>query len=122
MYSKALINKTLDQAAKRRISKMQHIYGIGLDNDARCVHYHTSEDVVAMKCAVGKNIMHVTSVMMNWNSIPSKPPTSIPKKPALCGHCRKLLSYRQYSAGKCPFCSHLFNPKCSLHHNIYFSE
>ncbi len=40
--------------------------------------------------------------------------------PVLCGNCGRKLTLQEYKKGSCPYCHAGFNPKCSLHENIYF--
>lgn len=95
------------------------IHGIGLDKAGRCTHYHTQLDIAALLCAKCRKYYRAILVMMNWKII------HLPQQ-----HRKKLILFYAETAagnlhfrntkGSCPYCHAGFNPKCSLHENIYF--
>ncbi|MHA8111493.1 CHY zinc finger protein [Lactobacillaceae bacterium Melli_B4] len=100
---------------------MSLIYGIDLDNDGRCTHYHSALDVVALKCAQCQSYYacyQCHDELVDHQFVGSD---STKGHPVMCGHCRKQLTYEQYQLGKCVFCQHPFNPRCKLHQHIYFN-
>lgn len=86
------------------------IYGIDLDGEGRCRHYHTACDVVAPCYQCHEQL----------RNHPFVPVSVADPAPVLCGSCRHLLTYEKYKKGACPYCHHAFNPKCQLHETIYF--
>ena len=82
------------------------IHGIGLDKAGRCTHYHTQLDIAALLCAKCRKYYVATT------------PEEV--YPVLCGNCGRKLTLQEYKKGNCPYCHAGFNPKCSLHENIYF--
>ncbi len=96
------------------------IYGEDLDECGRCRHYHTDLDVVALKCAQCGKYYACYHCHDEMEDHPFKATDGSEPYPVLCGSCRHLLTYKEYSEGRCPYCGHPFNPRCSRHHDIYF--
>ena len=71
------------------------IHGIGLDKAGRCTHDELED-----------------------HSFVATTPEEV--YPVLCGNCGRKLTLQEYKKGSCPYCHAGFNPKCSLHENIYF--
>ncbi len=110
-------NKSEDKA---EIQKNVRIHGIGLDKAGRCIHYHTEPDIAALLCAKCRKYYACYSChdeMEDHLFAATQPEEAYP---VLCGNCRRKLTYQEYKKGSCPYCQAGFNPKCSLHENIYF--
>lgn len=99
------------------------IYGKLIDDETRCVHYHSEKDIVALQCATCRKFypcyqchneaenhrFHV------WQS------NQFHENAVYCGHCRSTLSIHSYlNTTKCPQCHHSFNPNCAKHYHLYF--
>lgn len=95
-----------------------------VDNQTRCIHYHSPLDIIAIKFKCCKDYYpcffcheeeagHPAQV---WNQEEFDTPA------ILCGACGKELSINNYKSSEyqCPNCSAPFNPKCSLHDHLYF--
>ncbi|MCH1617157.1 CHY zinc finger protein [Streptococcus pasteurianus] len=98
------------------------IYGINLDSKGRCKHYHTKQDIVALKCGKCQDYF---ACYQCHNQLRNHPFESVSVKaasPVFCGNCRHFLTYTEYKKGACPYCYHDFNPNCRLHETIYFKE
>ncbi|MFC3927964.1 CHY zinc finger protein [Streptococcus caprae] len=97
-------------------------YGLGLDSQSRCLHYHTELDIVSLKCQACQRYYacYQCHDSMEDHHFRASLPTEI--YPVLCGVCEKLLTKDQYEQGACPYCTSPFNPKCKLHALIYFSK
>lgn len=98
------------------------IYGINLDSKGRCKHYHTKQDIVALKCCKCQDYF---ACYQCHNQLRNHPFESVSVKaasPVFCGNCRHFLTYTEYKKGACPYCYHDFNPNCRLHETIYFKE
>ena len=100
------------------------VYGKLIDDNTRCVHYHSPLDVIAIKfkcCGeyypcyqCHEETAGHAALAWNkdeWNT-----------KAILCGVCKTEMSIEQYlgSANQCPFCNASFNPNCSKHYHLYF--
>ena len=95
-----------------------------LDEHTRCLHYHSSKDIVAirMKCCNEyyacihchtEQAGHVAAV---W------PMKEFGTNAVLCGECYQEMTIFGYlkSENQCPFCKAEFNPGCSNHYHYYF--
>lgn len=99
---------------------MTDCYGIDLDPEYRCIHYHSVLDIVGLKCAT---CQHYYACYQCHDSLEDHAfqATSLKEAyPVICGHCRRLLSRSEYDIGHCPFCLSPFNPACRRHKTIYF--
>lgn len=100
------------------------IHGKPVDDNTRCIHYHSVLDVIAIKFkCCGKYYpcyqcheetaghAAITWKKNEWNT-----------KAIFCGICKKELTIEQYvqSGNQCPNCNALFNPGCSRHYHLYF--
>lgn len=101
--------------------KMIKIHGIGLDEEGRCTHYHTKLDIAALLCAKCRKYYACYSCHDGIEDHPFTATTPEEKYPVLCGCCKQKLTYQEYKQGSCPYCHAQFNPRCSLHENIYFA-
>jgi uncharacterized CHY-type Zn-finger protein len=102
----------------------QLIKGKPIDDNTRCVHYHSPLDIIAIKFKCCNDYYPCHQCHEETAGHPaekwSKDEQDI--KAVLCGICRHELTIKEYlaSGNKCPGCSSLFNPKCSLHYDLYF--
>lgn len=100
------------------------VFGVGVDAETRCVHYHTAVDIVAIKfhcCGKyypcfechGELAGHAATV---W------PKAAFEEKAILCGACGTALSVAAYleSNNRCPQCDSAFNANCKFHYHRYF--
>ncbi len=100
------------------------VYGIDVDPQTRCSHYHSDVDVIAIKfkccgdwfpcfeCHAGC-VNHPAQV---WNLDEHE------THAILCGVCGHQLTITEYlgCASVCPNCDSDFNPKCANHYGLYF--
>jgi uncharacterized CHY-type Zn-finger protein len=99
--------------------------GLLLDEQTRCVHYHSPVDVIAIRfkcCDVFYPCFECHQALADHAAIPwSK--DEFEEKAVLCGVCKTVLSIHTYlnTCHKCPACGASFNPRCSVHHHLYFS-
>lgn len=101
---------------------MRNCFGIALDQEYRCIHYHTVLDIVGLKCArcqVYYACYHCHDTLQDHAFEPTDHKETYP---VICGHCRQLLRRSEYECGSCPFCFSPFNPSCHKHQDIYFSK
>ncbi|AIA68190.1 hypothetical protein HKO46_09635 [Streptococcus equi subsp. zooepidemicus] len=101
---------------------MRNCFGIGLDQEYRCVHYHTVLDIVGLKCARCQAYYACYHCHNTLQDHAFEPIDHKETYPVICGHCRQLLRRSEYECGSCPFCFSPFNPACHKHQDIYFSK
>lgn len=100
--------------------------GKTVDQETRCVHYHSPLDVIAIKfkcCETyypcyychEEDAGHRAEV---WKK------KDFNSKAILCGMCKQEMSILEYKSSnyQCPFCKAAFNPKCSNHDHLYFDQ
>ena len=97
----------------------EKIWGLGLDDEGRCSHYHQANDIVALKCSQCKKYF---ACYKCHDEIENHKFVSTDKEnfPVMCGHCGILLNFDDYALGTCIKCKSVFNPNCHLHWDIYF--
>jgi uncharacterized CHY-type Zn-finger protein len=104
----------------------QEIKGNLVDSKSRCVHYHSTLDIVAirMKCC-----NHFYACIHCHNTLESHEPIlwgkkELDSKAILCGECLSTYTIDEYlnCNNECPNCKALFNPKCSNHYHYYFEQ
>lgn len=99
------------------------IYGLLVDDESRCIHYHSEKDVIALQCYACK---HYYACYQCHNALEdhvfSPYPLALTQdRPILCGVCKRLLTYATYKdVTACPSCQSPFNPGCKQHHSYYF--
>ncbi len=100
------------------------VRGKTIDHQTRCEHYRLPEDVIAIRFKCCHEYYpcyqcHEEAAQhpaLRW----SKDEHDV--KAILCGICQTELSIAAYLASnhQCPSCGAPFNPRCSLHHHLYF--
>lgn len=97
------------------------IKGINLDAAGRCKHYHKDADIAALKCS---QCDEYYAYYQCHDSLEDHKFVASNKDdyPVMCGVCRRLLDFDEYTSGACPNCHHGFNPRCKLHYEIYFED
>ena len=101
------------------------VKGKVVDEHTRCVHYHSSKDIIAirMKCCNeyypcihchNEEAGHAAEV---WIA------NEFNTEAILCGDCYTEMTINHYlqSNHQCPFCKASFNPGCSNHYHFYFA-
>lgn len=100
-----------------------HIYGSVIDDETRCIHYHTEKDIIAIKFACCDRYYpcykcheeHAHHPIQRWSK------EQFDTLAILCGACHTELTIRQYlNSTHCPHCHALFNDRCEAHYPIYF--
>ncbi|MFC3931979.1 CHY zinc finger protein [Streptococcus dentapri] len=101
------------------------IQGLLLDSRSRCQHYHTTLDIVGLKCF---DCQRYYACYQCHDSLEDHSFQAYPRKyqqdlVVICGVCHLEMTIEQYQAvSACPSCQSPFNPKCSQHDNIYFTD
>ncbi len=106
------------------INKEIKVNGNDVDEQTRCLHYHSALDVIAIKFKCCKEYFAcyfchqegADHAVETW----SKDEFEI--KAVLCGCCRQELTINAYlkCENKCPNCNANFNPGCVKHYHLYF--
>lgn len=102
----------------------QPVYGIDVDDQTRCAHYHQPFDVIAIKhyCCNAYYPCHACHAALADHSVQVWPVDRFEELAVLCGVCGLELSVANYLAtDSCPSCHADFNPGCKLHPELYFA-
>ena len=95
-----------------------------IDDQTRCIHWHSPVDIIAIKfkCCNSFYACYECHKQMTDHTPELWSRNERSEKAILCGVCRTELSIQEYfdSGNKCPDCQSPFNPNCSKHHNLYF--
>ncbi len=99
--------------------------GVRVDAQTRCAHYHSPVDVIAikMKCCGEYFACKDCHDALADHALEPWPREDRAQRAVLCGICGSDLVIADYleSPARCPACSTSFNPRCSDHHEYYFS-
>lgn len=102
------------------------IYGVEVDAETRCLHYHSPVDVIALKFGCCERYYPCYECHLEVADHPPQPwPRARFDEPAvLCGVCGQELTVHEYQAcdSQCPACGARFNPGCKLHAHLYFES
>jgi uncharacterized CHY-type Zn-finger protein len=100
------------------------VYGVGVDDATRCVHYDTDRDVVAIRfaCCDRYYPCHACHDAVTDHDSERVPREAFADPAVLCGACGTTLSVPTYldADHACPACEHPFNPGCATHADLYF--
>ena len=102
------------------------VNGKAVDEQTRCVHYHSALDIIAIKfkcCRVYYPCYYCHKEAadhepMVWNK------EEFETKAILCGACMHEMTIVQYKTSNycCPVCAAAFNPACVNHYHLYFEQ
>lgn len=100
------------------------VYGKSVDNQTRCVHWHSQLDVIAIKFKCCDKYYPCFSCHEEEadHAHDVWPKSAFDQKAILCGVCGNELTINEYieSDNTCPHCEASFNPGCSNHYHLYF--
>lgn len=101
------------------------VYGLNLDLQTRCLHYHGPTDIVAIKvrcCGVFYACKDCHETLAG-HALEPWPRSEFQEPAVLCGACRSMLTISAYldCNSICPACGALFNPGCRNHYHYYFA-
>lgn len=100
------------------------VYGVEVDAQTRCRHYHLDVDIIALKFGCCERYYPCYECHLETADHPPQPwPKSRGDEPAvLCGACGHEMTVEAYKScgSACPSCRASFNPGCRLHHHLYF--
>jgi len=97
-----------------------------VDDQTRCVHYHSTLEVIAIKfkcCNQYYPCYHCHHDNAGYAAEVWEK-ASFKTKAILCGVCLKEMTIAAYKDCnyECPFCKVSFNPKCINHDHLYFEQ
>lgn len=103
----------------------EKIKGLQIDQQTRCAHWNAPVDIIAIKFACCQEFYACFDC---HDTLADHPPQRWPKeqftteKAILCGQCQHTMTIQTYqeSNSQCPNCHAAFNPRCSLHWDLYF--
>ena len=101
------------------------IYGLLVDNESRCQHYHTELDIVALKCF---GCLKYYACYQCHDSLEEHIAFELilvisSRTRSLCGVYQHEMVIDEYQeAIVCPNCHSAFNLACSKHYDIYFEK
>ena len=101
------------------------INGLLVDDQSRCQHYHSTLDIVALKCFECQKYYacYQCHDSLEEHSFRAYPCQLKQDKVLICGVCRHEMTIEEYQeAVACPNCHSVFNPACSKHYDIYFEK
>ncbi|MBP2622941.1 CHY zinc finger protein [Streptococcus oricebi] len=104
---------------------MMRVFGLEIDEETRCLHYHSDLDIVALKCWACQDYFscyqcHDSLRDHHFVAYPSKQKSD---KVVLCGACKSELTISLYRGQlSCPNCKRAFNPACKNHYDLYFRD
>ena len=97
--------------------------GLLVDDESRCVHYHSEKDVVSLQCYECKKYYacYQCHNAMETHLFSPYPLMLSEDRPILCGGCKRTMTFQDYQKQMaCPYCSAPFNPGCKQHYSYYF--
>jgi uncharacterized CHY-type Zn-finger protein len=102
------------------------VKGKVIDEQTRCVHYHSPLDIIAIKmkcCDTYYPCIHCHNEAAG-HAAEVWPATAFDTSAVLCGNCKQELTITQYlqTNYSCPFCAAAFNPRCRNHNHFYFEQ
>jgi uncharacterized CHY-type Zn-finger protein len=111
-------------AFKKDVILIKNVKGKTIDQETRCVHYHSAKDIISIKfyCCEDYYPCHRCHEETADHSAKVWPQKLFNTKAILCGACHNELSVTEYLSCKsrCPHCQAAFNPGCNLHIHLYF--
>jgi uncharacterized CHY-type Zn-finger protein len=101
------------------------VFGLELDPQTRCAHWHSALDVIAIKMACCGRYYACRDChdALERHTAGVWPESEWDKPAVLCGVCGAELSVHGYLAcdSRCPACGAGFNPGCAKHKHLYFA-
>lgn len=102
------------------------VYGRPIDGLTRCIHYHSVLDILSIKfpCCNRYYPCHTCHEESAGHTAEQWPKTRWSEVAILCGACGAEHTIDKYleDPTRCPSCKARFNPRCALHHHLYFEK
>jgi len=100
------------------------IHGKLIDDNTRCVHYHSPTDVIAIrfKCCDTYYPCYQCHEETSGHAAEIWKKEEWDKPAIYCGLCKNEMTIAQYLSAnnQCPHCKGSFNPNCNKHYHLYF--
>ena len=99
------------------------VLGPVVDDETRCIHYHSALDVVAIRFACCGEYYPCHQCHAETAGHPAQvwPLSRRDQEAVLCGVCGGELTIAEYlTTDSCTRCGAAFNPGCHLHTHLYF--
>ncbi|WP_010096223.1 CHY zinc finger protein [Ornithinibacillus scapharcae] len=99
------------------------VYGPTVDNQTRCKHYHSKQDVIAIKfkCCDKYYPCYQCHQECEEHEIMVWEKNEFEVKAILCGVCEIEHTISEYmNTSRCLQCNAEFNEGCSNHYHLYF--
>lgn len=100
------------------------IRGVDVDEQGRCAHWRSELDIVALRlpCCRGYWACHDCHRQVADHPAQRWSREEFDALAVRCGACGAELAIAEYLASPeaCPRCAASFNPRCKLHHPLYF--
>lgn len=97
-----------------------------VDEQTRCVHYHSERDVIAIrfKCCNTWYACYSCHKELAGHQAQVWSFGEYGEHAVLCGVCKLTMTINQYLAcnNQCPGCGVSFNPGCANHYPLYFGS
>ncbi|MFA8438494.1 CHY zinc finger protein [Pueribacillus sp. YX66] len=103
--------------------KTLKVYGQVIDNESRCIHYHSTRDIISLKfrCCDKYYPCYKCHDEFEDHPIAVWGRAEFDEHAILCGACKCELTIHEYmNAERCPYCTAEFNPGCATHYHFYF--
>jgi uncharacterized CHY-type Zn-finger protein len=102
------------------------VRGVAVGPQARCAHYHSARDIVAIKfpcCGAFYACFRCHRARAGHAATPW-PVARFDEQAVRCGACASTFSIRTYldAEPQCPRCGAAFNPGCAHHRDRYFGR
>ncbi|RFA18151.1 CHY zinc finger protein [Subtercola boreus] len=100
------------------------VLGAVVDDQTRCIHYHSVLDVIALRfaCCGEYYPCHLCHAESAGHAAEVWSADRRDALAVLCGVCGSELSISEYlGVDSCPRCGAGFNPGCRLHSHLYFA-
>ncbi len=108
----------------KRIIHNEEVHGLDIDPEARCAHWHSELDIIAIKfkCCGQWFPCFECHVAVSDHDPQVWPLDKRDALAILCGACGHQLSLSDYfeCGSVCPACAGSINPGCANHYNLYF--
>ncbi|WP_083205267.1 CHY zinc finger protein [Bacillus sp. FJAT-27264] len=100
------------------------VYGVQMDSQTRCRHYHSPIDIIAIRfaCCDAYYPCYECHEEVGCHSAARWGKHQRDEKAILCGACGYQLTIHEYMTcgSLCPACKTAFNPGCQNHYHLYF--
>lgn len=100
------------------------VRGVKVGPETRCVHYHGSSDIIAIRFPCCKAFYPCFACHREATEHEARrwPSDQFDVPAVLCGECQAVLTIQQYLDANhtCLSCGAAFNPNCARHYDRYF--